>query len=84
MFKLISAKQDQHLMRKFYNQFLRNGSSNIVYFNTPHVAVGVSTSEVYTNQPRMRPVPMTEEQRTEVLRRTGSKVFHERTFVRAK
>jgi hypothetical protein len=78
MFKFLPSKQDRTNLRRLYSRPRRGPIArftNRAYTDVPITPVN--------RQPRMKPFLMTEEMKAEVLKTTGFKPFHERTYVRA-
>lgn len=83
MFRLIPDKGDRSLMRRFVGAFFRGRRDGVVYRNTAHQSLMCGPIPEIYKKPSLKPVLMSEDQKAEVYRRTGSKVFVDRMYVEA-
>ncbi len=78
MFTLAPSKEDQSALRYWARNRYKAHVNGVRYCNRAYTEASVSTRRT---QRRIRPVLMTEEQKSAVIKLTGSSPFMEVTFV---
>lgn len=85
MFTLIPSKEDQKAMRYWMRNWYKSHQDGVVYRNTAWAPISLETPLPACMQNRSqiktRPRPMTEAEKTAIIRLTGSTPLFDRLFI---